>query len=329
MRHTPRLVYVIPALLILICIGVVTVQFDYDPSQWRDQPGNATGPLKRHSPPTNGAGKEALSVKGLTAMSAAEIYDRATLSDKIDGKAELYLSAGFQTLHSRRFVLENAHNLWMERFVYDMGSNKNAFAVFSSQRRQQAQPLDLTPDAYQSANGVFFVLGKHYVEVIGSDVSQDLLTKMNELARVFVAAHPAAVKTAADERTLLPQAGLRPDAVRLIAANAFGFDRFERIFAAEYQRNGSSATAFVSRCVSAEQAQELARAYVAFLQEYDGRPVPPPDGASYLRIIEILDAYEIIFSHGPYLAGVHEAVDLQHGLALTGALYTNVSKANP
>ena len=76
--------------------------------------------------------------EGIQPLTSTEIFDARNLSDKINGKAELYLSAGFTRLVSQRFRDERATDLWMETFVYDMGNNQNAFSVFSVQRRQDA-----------------------------------------------------------------------------------------------------------------------------------------------------------------------------------------------
>ena len=63
------------------------------------------------------------------------MYDSISLSDKINGKAELYLAAGFARLETQRFALTDNPGQWMERYLYDMGQHANAFSVFSAQRR--------------------------------------------------------------------------------------------------------------------------------------------------------------------------------------------------
>src|SRR5512144_1193881 len=68
--------------------------------------------------------------EAMSPLSPAEHFDRETLSDKIDGKAELYLSAGFTRLDCQRVSLAGQPDAWIEVFVYDMGSVENAYAVF-------------------------------------------------------------------------------------------------------------------------------------------------------------------------------------------------------
>ena len=66
---------------------------------------------------------------GLTPLTPPEVFGPENLSDKINGKAELYLSAGFVNLASQRFATRDEPGVWMETFVYDMGSIRGSFAV--------------------------------------------------------------------------------------------------------------------------------------------------------------------------------------------------------
>ena len=81
---------------------------------------------------------------GLTPLTPPEVFGPENLSDKINGKAELYLSAGFVNLASQRFATRDEPGVWMETFVYDMGSIRGSFAVYSLQRRFEAEQLDLS-----------------------------------------------------------------------------------------------------------------------------------------------------------------------------------------
>ena len=68
-------------------------------------------------------------------LSPPETFDAEKLSEKIDGKAGLYLSAGFKSLTCRRYKKPDNPDLWLEIFFYDMGNIINSFAVYSMQRR--------------------------------------------------------------------------------------------------------------------------------------------------------------------------------------------------
>jgi hypothetical protein len=305
------------ATLAIIASGIFAAQSRFDPSQWRAQ-SHEVAP----SAPAPAAEAPA-DVAGLRAMGPSEVYDAATLSDKIDGKAELYLAAGFERLECRRFALAEDPTRWLEQFAYTMKSTPGAFAVYSQQRRPQAQPLSLSADAYQAANGLFLAQGVHYLELVGSDASEALQARMIDLARAFIQAHPTA-QVAVDERTLFPRQGLAAGTIALTPANAFGFERLDRIFTADYAADGHRAMGFVSRRSTAAEAAELAGAYVDYLLTYGGQKVPTPASTPPATVISILGQYEIVFHRGDLLAGVREADDLAFGLALAAKLYSNL-----
>src|ERR1039457_2527242 len=108
---------------------------------------------------------------GLSPMSGAEAFSPGTLSDKIDGKADLYLSAGFVSLKDQRVALAGGAGSWMEMLVFDMGLPANAFSVYSSQRRPNAADAGIADYSYEADNELCLVHGNYYVELVCSDSS--------------------------------------------------------------------------------------------------------------------------------------------------------------
>lgn len=263
---------------------------------------------------------------GISALTAAETFDHDTLSDKIDGKAELYLSTGFKRLQAQRLSAGASTETWIEIFVYDMASHENAFAVYSSQQRDDAVPAPAVGRyAYQAANALFWVRGPYYIELIASEASPAIAEQMHSLAAAFNRTTP--VETGAiTETALFPQAGLNPDSITLIPADAFGFEKFDRVFVAEYRLDEATLSAFISARESAAAAAELAAAYRAFLLAFGGRAIED-GGLREAVIVEIMNEYEIIFTRGAYVAGVHAAADKNSAVTLARALDTRIGEA--
>jgi hypothetical protein len=309
-----RLSLFLLGVLALIGVGMLLFQSRYNPASWRlqAQPADATG---------TAASEDAFdamrddAVAGLEALSPAENYSPQNLSDKINGKAELYLAAGFRRLHSQRFALAGQSQKWMERFIYDMDRLRGAFAVFSAQRRSNIDPLVLTPYAYRASNGLFFVHGRYYVEIIASEVSAELRLQMEALARSFVTARRPHTR---ELETLdrFPLQDLVPHSQTLVATSAFGLDRLDWIFTARYETDRSEATAFISLRSSAQEAVELADAFERYWVDYGGEELAAPDLLPDARMVTILDSYELAMVHGAYLIGVHEASSRAFGLEL-------------
>jgi predicted metal-dependent hydrolase len=95
----------------------------------------------------------------------------------------------------------------------------------------------------------------------------------------------------------------------MIPSNVFGYDGLNRVFIANYGLGDNRVTAFISRRASSLKAEQLALKYHKFLMSYDGIDTESEIGIKRARVVKISEAYEVIFTHGPYLAGVHEATD--------------------
>ena len=265
--------------------------------------------------------------EGVQPLTSTETFDARNLSDKIDGKAELYLSAGFTRLVSQRFKDERATDLWMEAFVYDMGNSQNAFSVFSAQRREDSESLDLTQHAYRTPNALFLTHGRYYLEIIASKASEQVLQPVKKMAETFI--HNTSVEVSVvNETALFPKQGLVKNSVVLISSNAFGYDGFDKIFTAEYEFDDSRLTAYLSHRKTPEEAKKMASAYWQFLLAYGGQNIEEKLPIKDARLIKILDTFEIVFSHGSYLAGIREAPTIDEAKMLAIELYHRIKEGS-
>ncbi|MDP2647462.1 MAG: hypothetical protein Q8P24_21235, partial [Desulfobacterales bacterium] len=260
-------------------------------------------------------------------LSGPETFLPQNLFKKINGKAELYLSAGFRKLESQVFQDAGNADFWMEVFIYDMVSSVSAFSVFSSQRRSGAPSLDLTPYGYRTDNAVFLAHGPYYVEIIASETSERVANILRTMAESFIKENriePGAVS----EGDIFPVSGLVKNSISMIAANAFGTDLLDRVFTAAYESNGARIMAFLSRRNSAGEAAGLVQRYHAFLLEFGGRALKPDVKISDARMAEILETFELVFSHGPFLAGVRESPDKTRAEMLAARLFEQLKGAH-
>jgi hypothetical protein len=239
----------------------------------------------------------------------AEFFPPENLSDKINGKAELYLSSGVRKLTTQRFRLKGASDAWIEIFRYDMGKTTNGFAVYSAQMRDDGVRLNLTPFSYRTENGHFFLHGHTYVEIIGSGSTQEEMDAREALAEALVAANPGSSEVF-DELLLFPEPNLNSESISLISTDAFGFEGLDNVFTASYGLGGIEVTVFLSRRESPSEATAYASAYYTFLLANGGKAVESKAfNAETARLVEILDTFELIVTKGAILAGVREAPD--------------------
>ncbi|MFP5258968.1 MAG: DUF6599 family protein [Acidobacteriota bacterium] len=305
---------------------------------------------------------------GAVPASPVESYDPATLSDRIDGKAELYLAANFQEMSCRALTLANGAHV--DVYVYAQAAPKDAFAVLSAQRRSGSRPLPLAPDAYATENALYFTRANHYVELVADRADADTMAGLEQLAGSLYAAlgggpaRPAQATTEAaspakgvpaappasttatvpatqtttaqetvDEKTLFPAAGLAADSLRLAASDAMGMAGFANVYTAEYALPSGAATALLAWRDAPGTASAEAKAFAGFLSQngYAARPLPPdaaplPAGAVLLAAD---GSYEILWTRGRMLAGVHDATSEQAALDLARELDARLAKALP
>jgi hypothetical protein len=312
-------------ILMVIGTGIFLVQFDYNPAVLQKDlflPPTAKDKDFALTPLTKSI---IAPPPGLVPLTLPESFDAQNLSDKINGKAELYLSAGFVGLNSQRFKDKNDANLWIEAYIYDMGNGQNAFAVFSAQRREGAATLDLTPYAYRTQNALFLVHGSFYIEIIASEATDRAFNPMKLLAENFVR-NTATQTVTIQEKDLFPVQGLVADSISLISTDAFGFDRLNQIYTAEYELGQERLMAFLSRRQETRAAQDLAVAYQKFLETFGGQTIDANLPFKNAKLVEILETYEVIFSCGPFMAGVREAASKEQAINLAVQLYEKLKE---
>lgn len=267
---------------------------------------------------------------GFRASGAPETFGPDTLYEKINGQAELYLSAGFVSLESQWYEAVDDAGTIIEVNLYHMGSLVNAFSVFSQQRRDTAQTIDVTPFAYQTDSTIYMVHGPFYVEILSTLPPGTRKSLLIQLAEQFVRDTPIA-KEDLPLLALFPPENLVNGSASMIAGDAFGFDLLDNVFTVAYDSEAGPCTAYVSRRKTAEEARVLVGELHKFFAQYGGRRVETGIDVQGARMIEIMGTFEVMFSSGEYFAGVHEAPDRKQAekiaVLLAGSLAAEPQKA--
>lgn len=244
--------------------------------------------------------------QGIKPLNPPEVFDPDNLFKKINGQAEFYLSAGFVQLKSQWFVgVEDADSMY-EVYIYDMGDELNAFSVYSMQRIEGAPKVDLAQFAYQTENSLYMVHGPYYVELISVTPSKDMLSRLTSLAKNFIKDTP--VKTKSIEALgLFPKENLDQDSISMIAKNAFGYERLDRVFTATYTIDESKVTVFISKRKTAREAKSLAIGFHKYFTTFGGKDIEPDVTIKDAKMVETMGTFDIMFALNSYFAGVHEA----------------------
>ncbi len=256
--------------------------------------------------------------EGMVPSDPFRVYNRKNVFELINGQAELYLSAGFKRLLYQRMAKEEDPEFWIEQFVYDMGSVRNAFAVFSMQRREDGKPLKLASFAYDLDTSLYLAHGPYYLEIIASRDTDEASDLMRSMAEDFIRQNEVEVEPIT-ALSLFPRANLVEKSFTLIPSNVFGTEALNQIYTARYKLGATEVTAFLSPRKSRKSAKEQALKYYKFLKDFGAKDLDLEAQIGGARLVDILDAYELIFTVGHYLAGIHEATIKEQAVKL-GAL---------
>jgi len=314
------------ATLGVIAVTMLAVQSRYDPALFRalEVKGDARSAGEASLPSSNSQSLAALSPESLSPLGAEEAFGADTLSDKIDGKAELYLSSGFVRLTTQRFSRKSDPKVWLELFVYDMSDAKNAFSVYSLQKRKDSQKADVGSFAYSTGNALFFLTGSRYVEIVSAETGLD--GEMTALAKKLVQASPPQ-QTGTMEFALFPSESLDDATISLHMSDVFGFNRLDNVYTAKYATDGEPVTAFISRRENPREASELASEYSRFLVENGGTELGEVPGLPGSKLYQVFDTYEAVLSIGPFLAGTHEVENRGAAEEVTARIYRKLQES--
>lgn len=299
-------------LLVVIAAAVIVQGLCFAPVNGR-KPGNGTAASASPAPVQSFIAPPA----GFKAASPAESYTPQTLYEKIDGKAELYLEAGFVAMKCQRFASLADPGAWLEVFAYDMGDAVNAFSVYGQQRRSDVKPLDVTPFAYKTVDGVYFSAGGTYVEIHGSAQTPELDAAMLAVAKSVAGTVKIDPGIAAAIATF-PKEGQEPGSAALYPTDAFGCSFLDNVYTMQYKIDGKLIMAFASPRPSAEAAAKLAADYSKFIADNGGGDISLSMAWFPAKVFKLYGTTEVVFAKGSIVAGVHGADD--------GAVAVNLAK---
>ncbi len=252
-----------------------------------------------------------------------EQYTPKSLYEKIDGLAELFLSYDVVGLTFASFQKGEGSDVYLDVYVYDMGTPTNAFGIFSVERLPGEPPVDIGRAAYRSDAGVFVWKGRYYVKVVVFDATDDLADASLALARGLAGALTDSGRPVWG-RQVMPRTDRVPGSLRYFKIDAMGLDFMRNTYVAQYRRGGRVVEAFLSRRESADAARAAVAKFAKHAGEY-GKGVHRLT-ASGLELVrcDMGGAFDVILQHGHLVAGVSGVKDPETAVRATMDLWERI-----
>lgn len=191
----------------------------------------------------------------------AQNYYPENLFEYIDGAAEIYLAYDFQELIvSQHKKAQSEMNVAVE--IYNMGSEKNAFGIYSAERFSDNSFVDVGLQGYLEEGTLNFLVGQFYVKLLCFDCegqSADVLKLFSqEIVKKVggTGSFPLLVQK-------FPKEGLVPNTEKFILRNFMGYSFLGNGYSANYKKGDSEFDCFFIESKSEEDAKEMVKKYLA------------------------------------------------------------------
>lgn len=135
------------------------------------------------------------------------LHTPETLYDYINGGAELYISYGMKEAFSQLYMHQD-HEIRVE--IFDMGSSKNAFGVFSHTRTVDENEYGQGSQYFTGA--LMFWKGKYFISIVSNDENELIKQTIHKMA------------LALDEK--IQETGPLPEIIRLLPEHGLKKDGY-------------------------------------------------------------------------------------------------------
>ena len=136
-----------------------------------------------------------------TAESVVYYNNKESLYDYINGGAELYISYGFNSAISRKYIKSGQPEVVIE--IFDMNKPENAYGVFSNTRYEEDYTYGQGSQYVEGT--LFFWKSKYYVSIMTTEETDESKKLINELGRII------------SEK--IEEEGKKPDILKLLPSN--------------------------------------------------------------------------------------------------------------
>jgi hypothetical protein len=226
-------------------------------------------------------------------------YDRESLSERINGEAELYFPYGFDRMAAARYALEKKAGPGMDVEIYRMGSLLDAFGMYANYRQKEGRALAFGAESNLSGSQLFLYQGRYFVHIqsTGSDAADPVA--LGECAKTVTARLPGTTGRP-PELALFDRSETVKGSERFLPQSLLGYDFLNRGLMADASVNGANLQIFLLLGTTTESASAAFDSYRSQLAQTKIESVAY---AAYLSGVDPLYGPVIVLKKGGCLAG--------------------------
>jgi len=198
-------------------------------------------------------------------------FSPENLFEYINGAAEAYLSYNFQALIAAEYQKAGGPQT-VSVEIYDMGSVKNAFGIYSAERYPGSKFIPLGLQGYEEEGVLNFLVSRYYVKLLAFESEpsspETLRLFANEIARRIgeKGDWPIPLK-------IFPQEGKVANSEKFILKNFLGYDFLHDGYVASYRFDFGEFDCFIIEAFDSTQAKGMLNKYLQVKKDAQPRPV--------------------------------------------------------
>jgi len=246
--------------------------------------------------------------KGWHILGEVKQFTPETLYEQINGRASFFLAYDLIRMTYVSFVFGDETAKFINLSIYDMGTPTSAFGVYSAERSPGESALDLGRAGYRSDANYFIWQGQYYIRIISAEATDEFKRIGMALARKVTDFLPDSGEQIWG-LAALPLTDRMPQSVQFFKVDAMGLDFMRNTYTAEYRKDNTLVTVFLSRQDSAETARTTVERYTGFAQRYGQGIERLKAGEVELVSCDMGDSYDVVFHKGRLMSGVSAVED--------------------
>ena len=262
-------------------------------------------------------------IPGWTLSEKPQTFLPGTLFEYIDGAAEAYLGYDFKELVVAQYK-EDKSKAALTLEIYDLGSDKNAFGIYSAERYPESRFVSVGNEGYVEEGTLNFIAAGNYVKLLCYDCQGKAGEVLIQFAR-DVAQRMGTQGSLPPLLGLFPKEGLVAHSEKFILHNFMGYSFLHDGYLAGYKEKDLEFELFIIEGKSEADAVDMLKQYLSSQVKNNQPPDEIPLG------YHIKDRYAqniYIARAGKVICGVTKVKDgfKDRGLGSLQALVASAAK---
>jgi hypothetical protein len=247
--------------------------------------------------------------------STSQFYDRETLSDRINGEAELYFPYGFDRMAAARYRSAKNPDIGLDVEIYRMGSLLDAYGMYANYRQQQGSTASAGTESNLSPPQLFLYQGQYFVhlQITGTDTIET--GSLTECAQMVASRLPVA-RTRPAELAAFDRPEVVKGTERYLPQSLLGYDFLNRGIMVDARLEGNDLQVFLLL------GNTPASATTAFNRFRDQLSQGTVDQQGFLSGVDPLYGPVIVLKKGGCLAGALKFKNIKGSRALLEGICT-------